>query len=191
RPSVNEAIHFRDWFMVACLTMIPLRRRNFTALALGQHLMQQSSDWVVEIPGIETKTRRPYHARVPGTLVAYLEHYLAHVRPVLPGQRHEDALWIARGGRPINHHSTNLRITALTRQAFGTPLNLHAFRSLAASTLSIVAPDMMDGGRTQLGHATRHTTQRHYLRADAIQASRTHAQLIQHLRRRSKSGDAP
>jgi integrase len=186
RPSAADAIRYRDWFIIACLTMIPLRRRNFCALELGRHVVQRSGSWFIEIPGAETKTRRPYHAPIPGILVSYLEHYLEHIRPVLLGVRQCEALWIARSGKPMKDHTINLRITALTAHALGTPLSLHDFRSLTASTLSLLAPDMMDGGRAQLGHASRRTTQHHYVRANAIQASRAHARLIQRLRNRSE-----
>ncbi len=186
QQSMGDAIRYRDWLAVALLTMIPLRRRNFAGLELGRHLTQQRGSWLIEIPGPETKTGRPYHASIPAGLYLNLEHYLAHVRPILLGGRCQVALWITRGGKPMSDHTINLRITALTEQAFGSPLSLHAFRSLTASTLSLVAPDMMDCGRAQLGHETRRTTQRHYVRANAIQASRNHARLIQCLRRKRR-----
>jgi integrase len=184
--SVGDAICYRDWLIIAFLTVIPLRRRNFCALELGRHLVERSGNWSIEIPGPETKTRRPYQAPIPAMLVPYLQFYLLQVRTVLLGARQHNVLWIARGGKPLKDHTVNLRIAALTRRAFGTPLSLHDFRSLTVSTLSTLAPDLMDGGRAQLGHANRRTTQRYYVRAKAIQASRAHAQLIQRLRRKSK-----
>lgn len=182
--SAREATQYRDWLMVAMLTLVPLRRRNFATLCLGKHLILRNGAWLIDVPAAETKTSRPYRAPLHPMIVPYLEHYLAEVRIVLLGGKDHDALWVARGGRPMTDHTINLRVSALMKAAFDADLSLHDFRSLTASTISVLAPAMMDTGRAQLGHTSRRTTQHHYVRADSLQAGRSHAQIVRSLRRK-------
>jgi hypothetical protein len=45
--------------MIALLAVIPLRRRTFVALKIGQHIVKIGELWALDIPAKDTKTRRP------------------------------------------------------------------------------------------------------------------------------------
>jgi hypothetical protein len=82
RPR-QQARLYRDGLMIACLAYRPLRLANFTGLELGRHLQRRGSGWWLEIPAVETKTRRPIALPFPEPMVPALERYLAHWRPQL------------------------------------------------------------------------------------------------------------
>ena len=75
-----------------------------------------------------------------------LERYLDVHRKVLligsKGVRAEaDALWIAKGGAPMATNVLAYRTTKRTEEEFGTAINPHAFRHMAATTIAIEEPD--------------------------------------------------
>ena len=69
-------------------------------------------------------------------------------------------------------HSVYQRITRLTRRLFGTPINPHLLRDCAASSLAAVSADMARAAAPLLGHRQFSTTERFYIQADNLAASR-------------------
>ena len=63
--SCRDAIAYRDWLMLAVLTVMPLRLRNFAALSLTRHMERRDGLWWINIDGSETKTGRPHAASIP------------------------------------------------------------------------------------------------------------------------------
>ncbi len=183
--SCREAIAYRDWLMLMILAVLPLRLRNFAALSLARHMERRAGVWCIDIDGSETKTGRPYAARIPPNVGKFLDHYLSHIRPRLNQEAGVNSLWLSRSGSPLAEHTIYITITELTQRAFGTALNPHFFRHIFATSVSLTDPEAIEGARAALGHATRHTTQHHYNRATAFTAARTHAKIVQRLRART------
>jgi len=180
--SCREAIAYRDWLMLAVLAVLPLRLRNFAALSLARHMERRAGIWCIDIDGSETKTGRPYAARIPPNVGKFLDHYLSDIRPRLDRGAGGNNLWLSRSGSPLAEHTIYIIITELTQRTFGTALNPHFFRHIFATSVSISDPEAIEGARAALGHATRLTTQHHYNRASAFTAARTHADIMRRLR---------
>jgi site-specific recombinase XerD len=183
--SCREAVAYRDWLMLTVLAVLPLRLRNFSALSLTRHMERRAGVWCIDIDGNETKTGRPYAARIPTNVGKYLDHYLSHIRPRLDQGAGGNNLWLSRSGSPVAEHTIYITITELTQRAFDTALNPHLFRHIFATSVSIADPEAIEGARAALGHATRRTTQHHYNRAAAFTAARTHAKIMQRLREKT------
>jgi integrase/recombinase XerD len=103
----QQATGYRDGLMIALLAARPLRRKNFTRIEVGRHLVREGANWQLRIAGEETKTGRPIAQPFPAVLVPSLERYLAVHRPVLaalPGHQHRPAgaaLWLSARGTPM------------------------------------------------------------------------------------------
>jgi integrase len=69
-------------------------------------------------------------------------------------------------------HVVHSRITKLTKRLFGTSINPHLLRDCAASSLAAVSTDVARAAAPLLGHRHFSTTERHYIRADNLAASR-------------------
>jgi hypothetical protein len=85
RPEAIDrdlAVEYRNILMILFLTLVPLRLRNLTALA-DRHFRKANAEWVVDIPGAETKTGARLVAPIPEMLLHHLAYYRAYVRPVL------------------------------------------------------------------------------------------------------------
>jgi site-specific recombinase XerD len=181
--DIYAAVEYRNWLMVAMITLVPLRRHNFAGLSLTSHLRQHDGDWRVEIPAKDAKTRKPIVMPIPKILHAHLGFYLEAVRPVLLAGATCDRLWITVRHTPMTDHSFWVCMTNFTKKVFGVAINPHCFRHIGATSAVIAAPDMMESARALLAHGDSQTTQDHYLLGQSIAASRKHAALIRRLRR--------
>lgn len=179
-----DRVAFRDSLMLALLAARPLRLKNFAALARGRHLFPVAQGWEIVIPGEETKTGQPLHFTVPKLLVPYLEAYLEHVRPTFHKRDTQEpkGLWLGYEGRPLTQHSVYLRFTYITKRLFGSPINPHLLRDCAATTLSTRSPDDALTAAALLGHCNFKTTERYYIRANQLEASRQVGMLIDRIR---------
>jgi integrase len=73
-------------------------------------------------------------------------------------------------------------VMATSRRLFGTALNPHAFRSLAATLLAETSPEDALHARPLLGHRQPQTTEKHYIRASQLSAGRKVAVALQKIR---------
>lgn len=183
-----DRVAFRDSLMLALLAARPLRLKNITALARGRNLFPVNKGWEIDIPGEETKTGQPSHFTVPELLVPYLEIYLERVRPTfLKGDTQEpNALWLGFQGQPLTDHSLYCRIIMITDRLLGHSINPHLLRDCAATTLSTKSPDDALTATALLGHRNFKTTERYYIRANQLEASRQVGMLIDIIRSGSK-----
>jgi hypothetical protein len=78
-----RAAAYRDGLIIALLAARPLRLRNLAGLALDRTLVSRGSQWWIEFPASDTKTKEPIELPWPEILVAPLETYLARHRGVL------------------------------------------------------------------------------------------------------------
>ncbi len=74
------------------------------------------------------------------------------------------------------------RITRLTRRLFGTPINPHLLRDCAASSLAVVSPEVARAAAPLLGHRHFSTTERYYIQADNLAASRRLGSILDKLK---------
>ena len=185
----QQATGYRDGLMIALLAARPLRRKNFTRIEVGRHLVREGASWQLRIAGEETKTGRPIAQPFPAVLVPSLERYLAVHRPVLaalPGHRHRPAgaaLWLSARGTPMAEITLYFRITQLTRAAFGQAIHPHLFRDAAATSLAILDPAQVRIAAQILGHASPATSERHYNLARSLDAGKAWHETLDQLRR--------
>lgn len=180
-----ERVAFRDALMIALMACRPLRLGNFTSLDIGGRFHQEAGHWMIEIPGNETKNGDPLTFDVPATLVPCLHIYLGQIRPAFlaNAQAETNALWLGFQGQPLAYHTVHCRIVYVTRKWFGMPINPHLFRDCAATTMSSCSVEDALASAALLGHRNFATTEKHYIRANQLEASRLVASQVSRIAR--------
>jgi hypothetical protein len=185
--------------MMCLLAARPLRRRNFAAIEIGRHLVQQGDSFWIRFESNETKTHQPIEVPFPLDLVSSLGRYLSHFRPFLLARtgrwsRASDgaanALWVSMDGSAMTEIAIYFRIMKLTRAKFGHVVNMHLFRDCAATSTAIEDPKHAHINKSILGHATLRSSERYYNHARTLEAMRRHQAQILRLRRLLRSGPA-
>lgn len=164
---------YRDTLMVALLAARPLRLKNFTNLELGRTLVRNGRAWLITIPGEEVKNGQPLEYAIIESLVPYLESYLTKARPQIMGSSRSNFLWTAWKKPAVSKREIYHCVVAKTTKLLGTPINPHLFRDCAATSLSLVSTAAARAAAPLLGHRFFSTTERHYVRARQLEASRT------------------
>jgi integrase len=194
KNAIKAAWLYRDGLMIALLALRPLRRRNFSAITLGQHLVDFGDEWMLRFEASETKQRRPIEMVFPASLVDQLRRYISQHRPLLAGAGScrgtaGDALWVSRDGGPLTPHGFWQVIARRTKDEFGYVLNPHLFRDCAATTIAIDDPGHATTIAPLLGHSSMATSERSYNQARSIEAGRDYQTVLASLRR-AASGTA-
>ena len=174
--SVQTA--FRDGLIIALLALVPLRRRTLAALRIGTHLVRSGETWLLNIPAKDTKTKRPIEYPISAELSGRIDFYLNQIRPHAPGARTHDYLWASSRARPMGDGGIYNSVRRRTRKALGFPVNLHRFRSAAATLWSAQDPANVRGVKDLLGHASFNTTEKYYIMAQSRVAGRAFARII-------------
>jgi hypothetical protein len=181
--SLDRAGQYRDGLVIALLTARPIRRRNLASIEIGRHLIRQGEKYWLIFPPEETKTHRAYGAPLPLALNPYLERYVDHYRPFLiqlkgrwhgirAFQRPGDRLWVSNFASAMSEGALYGHVTNLTAVKFGRSLCLHLFRDVAATSVAVEAPEHVEIIPGHLGHATSATSERHYIHARSLEATR-------------------
>lgn len=182
--NAEAALEYRNWLMLAMLTLIPLRRENFASLSLKTHFKLRNGEWIIEIPSARAKHKKPTRQPVPKCLDDFIRLYLEEVRPILLAGRTTDAFWITNRHTPMASHSVFVCVAAFTSKVFGSAINPHRFRHIAATSTIVANPEQTEEARALLGHSDKKMTQDRYIIAQSLAASRQHAALVAQLRRR-------
>ncbi|MBM1174709.1 tyrosine-type recombinase/integrase [Microvirga arabica] len=180
--SLKQALAYRDALMLAFLASRPLRVKNFTGLELERHLIPTEDNWLLTIPAADTKTRQPVSFDLPEPLLPWFARYLSAVRPLFPQASESARVWLGKEGVMRDPHSIYHRITKLTRRLFGVAINPHLLRDCAASSLAAVSADMARAAAPLLGHRHFTTTERYYIQADNLAASRRLGSILDKLK---------
>ena len=174
----------------------PLRRRNFARIEIGRHLVRQGDAYWLRFDGNETKTGEPIEVPFPDALVPQLERYLLEYRPFLlqrdtrrkrrcdPSADRDRVLWISVTGSAMTEIGIYFCISKLTRARFGHVIGPHLVRDAAATSIAIEDPEHVHVTKSILGHTTLRTSERYYVHAQSLEASRRYQQRILELRRK-------
>ena len=181
--TINDAIAYRDAVMLALMAARPLRLKNFAGLELGRHFTPTENNWLIAIPAEEIKTKQPIAFYLPEMLLPWLERYLSEVRVLFPGAAESTRVWMGKDGVLTDQRSLGDRITKLTRRLFGTSINPHLLRDCAASSLANDSVEMAQAAPALLGHRHRSTTEKYYIQADNLAASRALGALLENIKR--------
>jgi integrase len=182
RTRMSHAIEYRDGLIISFLALRPLRSRTFAALRIGRHLEKAGDLWELEIPAADTKTRRPLDYTISKELSARIDLHLERFRRRIPGSDKHSSLWSSIQSRPMCSDAIYGAVYRRTKAAFGFGVNLHRFRSAAASFWSIHDPANVRGAKDLLGHASFRTTERHYIMTQSRLAGRALARAIDNVK---------
>ncbi|MFC4171421.1 tyrosine-type recombinase/integrase [Microvirga sp. GCM10011540] len=185
--TLRQALAYRDALMLALLALRPLRLKNFASLELGRHLVPTEGTWLIIIPAAETKTHQPVSFELPEALRPWFARYLAEVRPPFPQAGESARVWLGKEGVMRDPHSIYHRIIKLTRRLFGVAINPHLLRDCAALSLAAVSADMARAAAPLLGHRHFSTTERYYIQADNLAASRRLGMILDQLKAAAES----
>jgi integrase/recombinase XerD len=181
-PSAAQDL--RDGLILGLLHHRAPRLGNLCAMTIDRHLRRTASGGLlIAFAAAETKGRRPLTFEVPDRLLPTFDHYLAQGRQRIYGSETHAGLWPSQMGRPMSRSAIQRMVARRTLAAFGRALHPHLFRTLAASTIVVEAPEQIDMVPALLHHADIRTADAHYIRADGVKASRTLGALIDTLRR--------
>ena len=168
----RNRIRYRDAMILLVLSASPIRLRNLAGLGIGQQIRHEGERWAIHLHETETKGHNRLAYLLPRHIGPYMARYLGEVRPAYGPAGTCDALWLALGGRPLACNSVYGRIVEVTTRLLGMPINPHLFRSCAATSLVEEVPEAARLAAPLLGHRYFETTERYYVRAGQIEASR-------------------
>ncbi|MQA67004.1 MAG: tyrosine-type recombinase/integrase [Alphaproteobacteria bacterium] len=176
---LRKVLAYRDRLMIAMLAACPLRRNNFAATKIDNHLILTEAAFRLAFAKEEVKNRFPLDYPLPTSLSGPIDRYLAEHRPLLLARRRDastgtsdKAFWISQTGTPLRPISFWIRTTALTRKHLGQAINPHLFRDCAATSIAIELPAQVGIIRPVLGHTNGFTGQRYYNQARTLEAAR-------------------
>lgn len=182
-PKRFAATYYRDALIIGLLITCPtMRLRNLTSIEIGRHLVERSDGWELRFPGAEMKARKPVEMRVPDVLNTYLARYLEDYRSVLLDGAVSERFWITQYGKPMTNRMVFERVSTVTEQAFGKPINPHLFRDCAVTYVALNDPKHIGIAAPILGHSDPSTTERYYIQAQQIAAGAKLQQSLQALR---------
>jgi integrase/recombinase XerD len=173
-----HAFDYRDGLIIALLALIPLRRRTLAALRIGKHLVKSADLWALDIPAKDTKTKCSLEYPISEDLSGRIDVYLNNFRNRIPGAGGHHHLWASNHGRGMGEGTIYDSVRRRTRAALGFPVNLHRFRSAAATFWSSRDPANVRGVKDLLGHTSFTTTEDHYIMAQSRIAGRALALAI-------------
>lgn len=191
----DAALDFRDGLMIALLAYRPLRQRNFVGIEIGRHLVFDGTNYTLCFPAEEMKNGRPLEFPYPEALLGVLRRYLDHYRPILLGLRRtrgasrqnqlpeaNTRLWITQYGTAVGASAQTKALKKHTIAHFGHRLNPHLFRDCAATYIAIKDPKHVRISAQILAHSSLKSTERYYILANGMEATRGYHELVLSLR---------
>ncbi|SEL92823.1 Phage integrase family protein [Roseivivax marinus] len=183
-----RAIGLRDGAMIALLALLPMRRHALAGLQIGPSVFVSETRITIALPELLVKSGRPWETEAPEPCLSVLRRYLDDGRPVLAarGAGDDPHLWLDRSGKGLSYDYIGPRIASVTERVLGKRIPPHFFRDAAATTLARMSPESTKLIRPILGHSSDRTAERHYNHARSIEAGRSYAALVAHLKETSR-----
>jgi integrase/recombinase XerD len=163
KVSKIDAFQFRDGLLIAFLALIPLRRRTVAAVRIGKQLLKAGGLWVLDIPAQDVKAKRMLDYLMSSDISRRIDLYLETYRRRIPRAKTHNGLWASNQGRPMDHGTIYDTVCRRTFVAFGFKVNLHRFRSAAATLWAIHDPANVKGVKDLLGHVSFDPTEKYYI----------------------------
>jgi integrase len=185
----NPALLYRDGLVIALLASRPIRRRNLAMMRIDKHLQRDGIGYRLVFTADETKTHTPLQWALPQGLTLFIDAYLERWRPRIHGADRHDGLWASAKGCPMSGEALYERVCLHTARAFGHAINLHLFRDCVATTIAVDDPVHVGIAAELLGHASLAITERYYIQAGTMEATRRHQQTMLAARDRFLAGD--
>lgn len=185
---LEEAKRQKDGTMVAVLALLPVRRRAFVGLRLGQSIHLSGDNIYISLPEELTKTGVAWETRVPAEVSMHLRRYVFETRPFLlsRGSEAHDLLWVSSRGAPYQLSYFGTAMAKITKRITGVRVSPHLFRDAAATTLARTSSASAALIAPVLAHTNLGTAERHYIQAGSIEAGRDYAAVLARIRREGK-----
>jgi site-specific recombinase XerD len=127
-----------------------------------------------------------FHLR--GSLVPWIDRYVARERQELLGGKHHDAFWVNWEGDPLAQDGVTKRLYWLSEKRFGRAhwFGPHRARHSVITRAAEISPDLYKAVPAMLGH-TRGTAAEHYNHADGNASFRRFQEVVMDERRRTEA----
>ena len=170
----DRAEGIRDGLMVQFLIQYPLRVKNFSELDIGSTLRLRGDRFTLNFPGSEVKNHRPLTITLSREMSDKLDAYIKDTRPLFPGGEDPSSgrLWLRFTYGPWKKMAIGKHISRLTSNSIGKRITPHMFRDSAATTIAISENTDARTIRPLLGHSHAATSERYYIQARQIEASK-------------------
>jgi integrase/recombinase XerD len=176
--ELGRAALYRDGLLLVFLAHHPLRLRNLASLRIGEHLLVHEDRVLLKVEASETKAQKCIEQELSPRLSLAVRRYINLHRKVLllaRGRWHApaaDMFWISRDGSPCGEQTFRNIVGKYLVGPNGQPVSPHLFRSMAATSVSIEAPESVDLIPAILSHGSHRTGEQYYNLADSLDASR-------------------
>ena len=180
--DTQEALVYRNTLMVALIVHCPIRLRNLVMIRIGKHLNKVDDRYQLDFERAEVKTDRYLTLTLPTELTSYVDIWLEVWRPLLLKDPNINAFWVGIKGDPMRSRGVYGCVVATTEVAFGTSINPHLFRDIAASWIVDMTPENIGIASSILGHINPATTEDHYIQANQSIAGARYRSSVDELR---------
>jgi integrase len=188
KTALARAVGVRNGLLIALLALHPIRKKNFSALAIADTFVNVDGRWWLYVPADDTKSNLVDQREVPEFMTEAVNKYLNIHRTVLNrGNSAQPALWISSTtGRQMTAKNLGTLISKLTRETIGVDVSPHLFRTAGASTAAVYGGKYPHLGSVLLGHRDPGVAEEHYNRATSLEAGNTYAAITAAYRSRPK-----
>ena len=187
--ELGRAALYRDGLLLVFLAYNPLRLRNLASLRIGQHLLVLEDRIILKVEASETKVRKGIEQELSPRLSLAVRRYINRYRKVLlraRGRWHApaaDMLWVSRDGSSCSEQTLRNIVGKHSVGPNGRPVSPHLFRSMAATSVSIEAPESVDLIPAILTHRSHRTGEQYYNLATSLEASRAFGSALDDVRK--------
>jgi integrase len=140
-------------------------------MRLGKNLYKRNGEYWARLQSMIVKNKRELHYSLPKALTAYIDRYLAEIRPLLLDPIATDSVWGNGDGGAFTYRSIGTMIFRQTANKFPENFGPHRFRHAFASTLAEVDPTNPGLAAVILG-ITEAVINEHYRKARQADAAR-------------------
>jgi hypothetical protein len=131
----------RDGVIIALAALFPLRRRNLSALTIGDSLYQVDQLWAVRIAEAESKSGRVIDAVLPARISECITRHVDAFRPLFLGSANHKGMWCSfYRGRALTDAGLYEAVRKRVGRRTGCWISLHDFRRIAATSIAIYDP---------------------------------------------------
>ena len=171
-PSRKNSARSRNVLMLAILAACPIRLKNMAQLQLGKDLVRRDTTWHISLAARTVKNQQFTELEIPELLTCFIDRYISEIRPWILGDRANNHVWLNAFGNSMKEHAIYLKIVEISERLFGRPINPHLLRDCAATFLMMESSDAAWASQGLLGHSSARTTQKFYVQAQQLEASR-------------------
>ena len=187
--ELGRAALYRDGLLLVFLAYHLLRLRNLASLRIGQHLLVLEDRIILKVEASETKVRKGIEQELSPRLSLAVRRYINRYRKILlraRGRWHApaaDMLWVSRDGSPCSEQTLRNIVGKHSVGPNGRPVSPHLFRSMAATSVSIEVPELVDLIPAILTHRSHRTGEQYYNLATSLEASRAFGSALDDVRK--------